>query len=175
MTIITPHVPGDLAILRGFARHTSSLAVAQRDGTALANLPDGDDLATRWQDGDAVLQSLLIFPLRNTVILMTTLTFKVAEEEARNLRAAARRAKLTSRSSWRRQIRVKTPEAAPVRRVKCRHTGAMIFAPPSHFPLIPHHGGGQGDARGLPVRYLPDVNVLVAWGGCVGNRGGKGT
>jgi hypothetical protein len=67
---------------------------------------------------------------------MTTLTFKVADEEARNLRAAARRAKLTLSEFLRRQIRVKTPEAAPVRRVKCRHTGAMIFAPPSHFPIL---------------------------------------
>lgn len=67
---------------------------------------------------------------------MTTLTFKVADEEARNLRAAARRAKLTLSEFLRRQIRVKTPEAAPVRRVKCRHTGAMIFSPPSHFPIL---------------------------------------
>ena len=47
-----------------------------------------------------------------------------------------RRAKLTLSEFLRRQIRVKTPEAAPVRRVKCRHTGAMIFAPPSHFPIL---------------------------------------
>lgn len=67
---------------------------------------------------------------------MTTLTFKVAEEEARNLRAAARRAKLTLSEFLRRQIRVRAPEAEPVKRVKCRHTGAMIFAPPSHYPIL---------------------------------------
>jgi len=67
---------------------------------------------------------------------MTTLTFKVDEDEALGLRMAARRAKLTLSEYLRRQIRVNTVEAKPVRRIKCRHTGAMIFAPaPQHPPL----------------------------------------
>ena len=72
----------------------------------------------------------------NTVLPMTTLTFKVNEEEALNLRRAARRAKLTLSEYLRRQIRGKPEELKPVGRVKCRHTGAMIFAPmPEHPPL----------------------------------------
>ena len=67
---------------------------------------------------------------------MTTLTFKVEDDEARSLRVAARRAKLTLSEFLRRQIRVNAVEVKPVGRVKCRHTGAMIFAPaPQHPPL----------------------------------------
>ncbi|MEP6668423.1 MAG: hypothetical protein ABJF10_04680 [Chthoniobacter sp.] len=64
---------------------------------------------------------------------MTTLTFKIAEDEARSLRAAARRARLTLSEYLRRQIRMNSPEAQPVGKVKCRHTGAMIFAPAPHL------------------------------------------
>jgi hypothetical protein len=64
---------------------------------------------------------------------MTTLTFKVDEDQARNLRAAARHARLTLSEYLRRQIRVNTPEPKPVRKIKCRHTGAMIFAKTPHL------------------------------------------
>jgi hypothetical protein len=67
---------------------------------------------------------------------MTTLTFKVDEHEARNLRVAARRAKLTLSEYLRRQIRVNTAEVKPVGRIKCRHTGVMIFAPSPHHPPL---------------------------------------
>ena len=74
--------------------------------------------------------------LGNTVIRMTTLTFKVDEDEARSLHVAARRAKLTLSEYLRRQIRANAAEAKPVGHVKCRHTGARIFAPaPQHPPL----------------------------------------
>ncbi len=67
---------------------------------------------------------------------MTTLTFKVDEDEARSLHMAARRAKLTLSEYLRRQIRVNTAKVKPVGQMKCRHTGAMIFAPaPQHPPL----------------------------------------
>jgi hypothetical protein len=67
---------------------------------------------------------------------MTTLTFKVDEDEARSLHAAARRAKLTLSEYLRRQIRMNTAGAKAVGQVKCRHTGARIFAPaPQHPPL----------------------------------------
>lgn len=67
---------------------------------------------------------------------MTTLTFKVDEDEARSLRLAARRAKLTLSEYLRRQIHANTAEVKPVGRIKCRHTGARIFAPaPQHPPL----------------------------------------
>jgi hypothetical protein len=67
---------------------------------------------------------------------MTTLTFKMADDEARNLRAAARRAKLTLSEFVRRRLRMSTVKMKPVGQIKCRHTGAMIFAPaPQHPPL----------------------------------------
>ena len=64
----------------------------------------------------------------NTVLRMTTLTFKMADDEARNLRAAARRAKLTLSEFVRRRLRMSTVKMKPVGQIKCRHTGAMIFA-----------------------------------------------
>jgi hypothetical protein len=67
---------------------------------------------------------------------VTTLTFKVDENEARSLRVAARRAKLTLSEYLRRQIRLNTPKVKPVGQIRCHHTGAMIFAPaPQHPPL----------------------------------------
>jgi len=67
---------------------------------------------------------------------MTTITFKVGEDEARSLRVAARRAKLTLSEYLRRQIRVNTAELEPVGRIKCRHTGAVIFAKAPHHPPL---------------------------------------
>ena len=67
---------------------------------------------------------------------MTTLTFKLQDDEARSLRAAARRVGLTVSEFVRRRLRTDGAEAKPVGRIKCRHTGAMIFAPaPQHPPL----------------------------------------
>ena len=72
----------------------------------------------------------------NTVIPMTTLTFKVDEEEARSLRGAARRAKLTLSEYLRRQIRLNAAEVKPVEQTKCPHTGAMIFAQAPQYPQL---------------------------------------
>lgn len=60
---------------------------------------------------------------------MTTITFKVNEEEARRLRLAARREQTTVSEYLRKQIRLRAVEEDPIRRVKCRYTGAMIFKP----------------------------------------------
>lgn len=67
---------------------------------------------------------------------MTTITFKVADEEARDLRMAARRAKLSLSEYLRRQVRLRKEKAKPISRVKCRHTGAMIFGPAPQFPPL---------------------------------------
>jgi hypothetical protein len=67
---------------------------------------------------------------------MKTLTFKVDEDEARSLRAAARRAKLTLSEYLRRQIRLKTGKADPIGMTKCRYTGATIFARAPHLPAL---------------------------------------
>ena len=67
---------------------------------------------------------------------MTTLTFKMEEKEARSLRLAARRAKLTLSEYLRRQLRAHTAEPEPAGRTKCRHTGATIFAPAPQHPAL---------------------------------------
>ena len=72
----------------------------------------------------------------NTVIPMTTLTFKVDEEEARCLRVAARRAKLTLSEYLRSQIRINATEVKSVEQTKCPHTGVMIFAQAPQYPQL---------------------------------------
>jgi len=67
---------------------------------------------------------------------MPTLTFKVDDEEARCLRVAARRAKLTLSEYLRRQIRINAAEVKPVERTKCSHTGAEIFARAPQQPQL---------------------------------------
>ena len=68
---------------------------------------------------------------------MTTLTFKMEESEARRVRAAARRAKLTLSEYLRRQVRGPAEHAVPpVKLIKCSFTGAMIFAPAPHLPEL---------------------------------------
>ncbi len=63
---------------------------------------------------------------------MTTLTFKVTEEEARRIRSRARRAGLSVSEYLRRRARTPTAVSAAPRRVRCPHTGAMIFASPEN-------------------------------------------
>ena len=67
---------------------------------------------------------------------MTTLTFKVDEDEARSLRVAARRAHVTLSEYLRRQIRVNRAGVEPVGRIKCRLTGAMIFGQAPQHPRL---------------------------------------
>jgi hypothetical protein len=49
---------------------------------------------------------------------------------------AARRENLTLSEFLRRQIRSKKVARKPVRRVKCRQTGAVIFAPAPGYPAL---------------------------------------
>ena len=88
----------------------------------------------KWRSGEAL--GLDVAEVRITVLPMTTLTFKVAEEEARSLRAAARRANLTLSEFLRRQLHPRKLAPKPVKRVKCRQTGAKIFAPASGYPAL---------------------------------------
>lgn len=66
---------------------------------------------------------------------MATISFKVSEAEARRLRMAAKREGVTvSEYLRRRAIGRASPES--VRKVRCPHTGAEIFAPlPDDAPL----------------------------------------
>ena len=68
---------------------------------------------------------------------MPTLTFKVSDEEARQIRALARRQKLSVSEFLRRQAAQPPREkAADVPRVVCAHTGATIFGPARDLPPL---------------------------------------
>ncbi len=59
---------------------------------------------------------------------MTTISFKVSEEEARRIRKRARQQRL-SVSEYLRRRATGSEEAAPVGKIRCDITGAEIFAP----------------------------------------------
>lgn len=65
----------------------------------------------------------------NTV---TTLTFKVTDEEARLIRSRARRERLTVSEYLRRRASISLAAASKPGRVRCSHTGALIFASPEN-------------------------------------------
>jgi hypothetical protein len=60
---------------------------------------------------------------------MPTLTFKVSEDEARRIRTLARQRHLTISAYLRQQAKSEAVPPAAVRRVRCPHTGALVFAP----------------------------------------------
>ena len=59
---------------------------------------------------------------------MTTITFKVTEEEAWRIRAQASKDGISISEYLRRRAGVVEPGPEEPRRVRCRHTGAMIFS-----------------------------------------------
>ncbi len=59
---------------------------------------------------------------------MTTISFKVSEEEARRIRNRARQQRL-SVSEYLRRRATGSEVAAPVGKIRCDLTGAEIFAP----------------------------------------------
>lgn len=67
---------------------------------------------------------------------MPTLTFKVTEDEARRIRALARRQKMSVSEYLRRQAQPQADRAGRVGRVRCAHTGATIFAPAPDLPPL---------------------------------------
>jgi hypothetical protein len=67
---------------------------------------------------------------------MTTITFKVTDEEARRIRSHAKRERLTVSEFLRRRASLTPPLAREPSKVRCAHTGAMIFAAPDQqLPL----------------------------------------
>jgi hypothetical protein len=67
---------------------------------------------------------------------MTTITFKVTEDEARLIRIRARQEGI-SVSEYLRRVASGSPRAgAKPRRVRCPHTGAMIFAGLENAPPL---------------------------------------
>lgn len=67
---------------------------------------------------------------------MPTLTFKVSEEEARQIRAAARRQRLSVSEYLRRLTQPRPPAATGIARTVCAHTGATIFGPAPELPPL---------------------------------------
>ena len=63
---------------------------------------------------------------------MATITFKVTEDEARLIRARARKEGVSVSEYLRRRASVSLPASPKPRRVRCPHTGAMIFAAPEN-------------------------------------------
>jgi Mobilization protein NikA len=66
---------------------------------------------------------------------MTTITFKLPDAEARQLRQQARRARISLSELLRRRVLGKG-EPQPVTRQRCAHTGARIFGPAPHLPPL---------------------------------------
>jgi hypothetical protein len=67
---------------------------------------------------------------------MTTLTFKVTDEEARLIRSRARQERVTVSEYLRRRASVSPFSSGKPRKVRCPHTGAMIFASPDNQPPL---------------------------------------
>jgi hypothetical protein len=68
---------------------------------------------------------------------MKTMSFRVSDDEARLIRSLAKREKLSlSEYLRRRASAVVEIKSAKIKRIRCKHTGAMIFAPsPESLPL----------------------------------------
>ena len=65
------------------------------------------------------------------------MSFRVSDDEARLIRALAKRAKLTLSEYLRRQAsRSAASKPGPVRRTRCKYTGAMIFAANPDIPIL---------------------------------------
>lgn len=66
---------------------------------------------------------------------MTTISFKVSEDEARRIRKMALQQRV-SVSEYLRRRATGSEEAAPVGKIRCDITGAEIFAPLSGGPTL---------------------------------------
>lgn len=67
---------------------------------------------------------------------MPTLTFKVTVEEARRIRALARRQNLSVSEYLRRQAQPREEAPTRIGRTRCPHTGALIFAAAPDLPPL---------------------------------------
>jgi len=67
---------------------------------------------------------------------MATITFKVTEEEARLIRSRARKERVTVSEYLRRRAGNLESPSPKTRKVRCPHTGAMIFAAPENQPPL---------------------------------------
>ena len=67
---------------------------------------------------------------------MKTLTFKVTDDEARAIRALAKREGLSVSEFLRRQAKTVNTPAPEVTTTRCPLTGVTIFAPAPHLPPL---------------------------------------
>jgi len=74
--------------------------------------------------------------LRNTVIPMATLTFKVTDQEARLIRSRARTERVTVSEYLRRRASLAFVPARKPSKERCPHTGAMIFGALDNQPPL---------------------------------------
>lgn len=93
---------------------------AKRQDASTTEIPRGFEFQSA--------NSLPRAPLGITVLPMTTLSFKVSDDEARLIRALAERERLSLSEYLRRRASGVGEPTAPAR-VRCGLTGAMIFAP----------------------------------------------
>lgn len=71
---------------------------------------------------------------------MVTISFKVSDEEARLIRSRARKEGVSVSEYLRCRARASMPAPRRPRLVRCRHTGAMIFAAPEDRPPLTTEG-----------------------------------
>ncbi len=67
---------------------------------------------------------------------MTTITFKVSEDEARLIRSRAKKERISVSEYLRRRAIVSMTAPRKPRQVRCPHTGAMIFAASEDQPPL---------------------------------------
>lgn len=67
---------------------------------------------------------------------MATLTFKVSDAEARLIRSRARKERITVSEYLLRRASLSLPPARKPAKVRCPHTGAMIFSAPDDQPPL---------------------------------------
>jgi hypothetical protein len=67
---------------------------------------------------------------------MTTITFKLKDDEARLVRSLARQEKLTLSEYLRRRALLAAPKPKKIGRIRCAHTGSMIFEAPPDMPRL---------------------------------------
>jgi len=67
---------------------------------------------------------------------MATLTFKVTDAEARLIRSRARKERVTVSEYLRRRASLSLAPVRKPEKVRCPHTGAMIFAAPDDQPRL---------------------------------------
>ena len=67
---------------------------------------------------------------------MATISFKVSDEEARTIRVQAQKEGVSVSEFLRRRACLTLPTPQKPARIRCPHTGALVFAAPAHLPPL---------------------------------------